>query len=239
MASISFSPGTVIPSTWLNDVNVAIYTTIPSLSAAIAGGVTKTSIGLGNVDNTSDINKPISTATQTALNAKQDASAKDASGGFVGLTGYSINFKNAAGSFVSTLVNNATAAHTYTFPDKNITVAGTTNETMIKPTIKGYTEQTQTLSGAAVSPDPTQGTIIVVNTTANTTVTLPAAIDGTCYTVCVIYGGTHTLTFAGGTTLKWAGGAPPTPASATGKMDKYVFTCIGSSTYGQDGGRSF
>ena len=32
--------------------------------------LTKTNIGLGNVDNTSDANKPISTATQTALNAK-------------------------------------------------------------------------------------------------------------------------------------------------------------------------
>lgn len=35
--------------------------------------LTKTDVGLGNVDNTSDLNKPISTATQTALNAKQDA----------------------------------------------------------------------------------------------------------------------------------------------------------------------
>jgi hypothetical protein len=34
--------------------------------------VTKSQVGLGNVDNTSDANKPISTATQTALNAKQD-----------------------------------------------------------------------------------------------------------------------------------------------------------------------
>ena len=34
----------------------------------------KTDVGLGNVDNTSDLNKPISTATQTALNAKYDAS---------------------------------------------------------------------------------------------------------------------------------------------------------------------
>ena len=33
-------------------------------------GLTKSDIGLGNVDNTSDINKPVSTATQTALNAK-------------------------------------------------------------------------------------------------------------------------------------------------------------------------
>ena len=32
----------------------------------------KSDIGLGNVDNTSDLNKPISTATQTALNNKQD-----------------------------------------------------------------------------------------------------------------------------------------------------------------------
>ena len=35
--------------------------------------VTKTQVGLSNVDNTSDANKPISTATQTALNTKQDA----------------------------------------------------------------------------------------------------------------------------------------------------------------------
>lgn len=34
--------------------------------------VTKAQVGLGNVDNTSDLNKPISTATQTALNSKQD-----------------------------------------------------------------------------------------------------------------------------------------------------------------------
>tara|TARA_R110000868_G_scaffold410166_1_gene697404 strand:- start:531 stop:2465 length:1935 start_codon:yes stop_codon:yes gene_type:complete len=34
--------------------------------------INKTDVGLSAVDNTSDINKPISSATQTALNAKQD-----------------------------------------------------------------------------------------------------------------------------------------------------------------------
>lgn len=34
--------------------------------------VTKAQIGLGSADNTSDLSKPISTATQTALNGKQD-----------------------------------------------------------------------------------------------------------------------------------------------------------------------
>ena len=33
--------------------------------------IDKASVGLGNVDNTSDVNKPISTATQTALDSKQ------------------------------------------------------------------------------------------------------------------------------------------------------------------------
>jgi len=34
--------------------------------------LTKSDIGLGNIDNISDLNKPISTATQTALNTKQN-----------------------------------------------------------------------------------------------------------------------------------------------------------------------
>ena len=37
-------------------------------------GITKTTVGLGNVDNTSDNDKPISALTQNALNAKADSS---------------------------------------------------------------------------------------------------------------------------------------------------------------------
>lgn len=39
-------------------------------------GTTKSDIGLGNVDNTSDANKPTSTATQTALNLKENVANK-------------------------------------------------------------------------------------------------------------------------------------------------------------------
>lgn len=45
----------------------------------------KTAVGLSNVDNTSDAGKPVSTATQTALDAKQDTSAKNAASGYAGL----------------------------------------------------------------------------------------------------------------------------------------------------------
>ena len=40
-------------------------------------GVTKSQVGLGNADNTSDANKPISTATQAALNLKADKTTTD------------------------------------------------------------------------------------------------------------------------------------------------------------------
>ena len=45
----------------------------------------KTDVGLSNVDNTSDLNKPISTATQTALNLKEDKSNKGIANGYASL----------------------------------------------------------------------------------------------------------------------------------------------------------
>lgn len=47
--------------------------TLSQLASAISSllNISKSSVGLGNVDNTSDVDKPISTATQTALNGKQ------------------------------------------------------------------------------------------------------------------------------------------------------------------------
>jgi hypothetical protein len=45
----------------------------PTFTGTVAG-VTKTHVGLGNVDNTSDADKPVSTATQTALNGKANTS---------------------------------------------------------------------------------------------------------------------------------------------------------------------
>jgi hypothetical protein len=41
----------------------------PTFTGTVSG-ITKSMVGLGNVDNTSDANKPVSTATQTALNLK-------------------------------------------------------------------------------------------------------------------------------------------------------------------------
>lgn len=68
----------------------------------------KTDIGLSNVDNTSDLNKPISTATQTALNLKQDSISvgankvlgTDNSGNLEAIPGLSIN-TNSGGLYLN------------------------------------------------------------------------------------------------------------------------------------------
>jgi hypothetical protein len=57
----------------------SIYATVSALNTHISNksnphGVTKAQVGLSNVDNTSDANKPISTAVQQALNAKANNS---------------------------------------------------------------------------------------------------------------------------------------------------------------------
>ena len=60
--------------TLLSNIGTNTHANIDTHIASTANphSVTKAQVGLGNVDNTSDINKPISTATQNALNLKVD-----------------------------------------------------------------------------------------------------------------------------------------------------------------------
>jgi hypothetical protein len=57
-----------------NALNLKAPINSPTFTGTVSG-ITKGMVGLGAVDNTSDLDKPISTATQTALNAKQPLDA--------------------------------------------------------------------------------------------------------------------------------------------------------------------
>jgi hypothetical protein len=73
---------------YVDGVTSAIQTQIDA-KASLAGatftgtvaGITKTMVGLGNVDNTTDLNKPVSNATQTALDGKLNLSGGTLTGG--------------------------------------------------------------------------------------------------------------------------------------------------------------
>lgn len=53
--------------------NLRVLRNITIATGATVTGLTKSHVGLSNVDNTSDINKPVSSATTTALGAKLTA----------------------------------------------------------------------------------------------------------------------------------------------------------------------
>lgn len=116
---------------------LTLGTTGTDLSSTVATGTTTPVITL-QVPTASASNRgALSAADWSTFNGKQASgsyevtTAKDATGGYVGLTLFKINFKNAANTFTNFFTNATTAARTYTFPDKDGTVAMTSDITGI------------------------------------------------------------------------------------------------------------
>lgn len=61
--------------------------------------------------------------TSSQISGVEALSNKDANNGYAGLTSFRINFKNVANTFTSFLTNSNTAARTYTFRDRDGTIA--------------------------------------------------------------------------------------------------------------------
>jgi hypothetical protein len=78
------------------------------------GGVTKSMVGLGNVDNTSDANKPVSTAQQAALDLKQNLTR--------GIYAVTVNSSMAVTDDI--ILVNSTTAKTITLPDPATALLG-------------------------------------------------------------------------------------------------------------------
>ena len=73
-----FSKPTIptLVSQLINDSGFITSNLVTSVAGRIGAiSLTKSDVGLSNVDNTSDLNKPVSNATQTALNLKQDSNS--------------------------------------------------------------------------------------------------------------------------------------------------------------------
>jgi hypothetical protein len=109
----------------------------------------RTNLGLGNVDNTSDANKPVSNATQTALNAKADKTS------ITGATKTKITYN---GQGIVTAGADATTADIADSTDKRYvtdaqrTVIGNTSGTNTgDQDLSGYVPTSRTVNGHALS----------------------------------------------------------------------------------------
>lgn len=113
----------------------------------------KTAVGLANVENTSDANKPVSTATQTALNAKVNTSAVGAANGVASL--------DATGKVPSAQLPTAAAPADATTTSKGIVqLTGDLGGTATAPTVPGLANKANTTHSHAAA-DITSGTVAV------------------------------------------------------------------------------
>lgn len=133
-------------------------------------------------------------ASDTVLQAigklQAQVNTKDATGGFPGMTGFAINLKNAAGTIVSKLASAATVARTWTFPDKDGTVAMLSDMALTK-----YVETADQVitdgggltiaHGLAVQPKIILGFLRCLNASAGYQVgdVLPFTIAGAAFSV--------------------------------------------------------
>lgn len=140
--------------------------------------VTKAQVGLGNVDNTSDLNKPISTATQTALNGKQ-ATISDLA---------TIRSNAQAGKSASNTIATYGNIVTHNVSEFATSAQGAKADTAIQPVdlaTVATTGQYSDLSGKPTIPTVGNGTITITqggvskgtfttNQSGNTTIELEA-----------------------------------------------------------------
>ena len=119
----------------------------PTFTGTVSG-VTKAMVDLGNVDNTSDANKPVSLAAQTALDLKENASNKsDAS---LGTSTILYPTQNAVKTYVDSQVALGTPDATSSVKGK-LQLAGDLDGTAALPSIKTSAITTAKLAADAVT----------------------------------------------------------------------------------------
>ncbi len=110
------------------------------------------------------------------IGTREVSGNKDATGGYAGLTLFKINFKNAANTFTSFFTNTNTAARTYTFPDKDITVAGLTDISGGNAATATTLQNARTIDGVSFNGSA-DVTVIAPGTHAATSKTTPIDAD--------------------------------------------------------------
>jgi hypothetical protein len=103
----------------------------------------------------------------------------------------------------------------------------------------GIVENIYNTNSTTWALDPTQGSMQILSTTANVTITLPAAsaFTGKSVSVVVKYSGAHTITWSG--TISWESNIVPVPTSLAGTTDIFSFFGDGTKIYGVCSGQAF
>ena len=205
-----------------------LYFTAPRAAAAApvqsvagkAGAVTlvKADVGLANVDNTSDANKPVSTAVATALAGKAATAHAHAIADVTGLQG-ALDAKADGAATTTALAGKADAAATTTALATKADAAATTNALAAKANLIVPVD-TKTANYTVVAGD--NGRTIRMNGATALTVTLPAdAAVGTNVMITQAGAGQVTIAAAAGGSLR-----QPDSFTKTAKQHAAVYALV-------------
>jgi len=180
-------------------------------------GISKSEVGLGSVDNTSDLAKPISTSTQTALDAKENATNKsnDAS---LGQSATLYPSQYAVKTYVDAQVSSGA-------PDANVSTKG---KIQLAGDLTGTAALPTIATGAITSVKISDGTVATIDladqavTDAKIGGVAGSKVSGNILgnaanvtgTVAVTNGGTGATTLTSGSLLKGNGTSAISTASA-------------------------
>lgn len=170
-------PGTGLVKTASGILSLAVAGTdylAPTGNGSALTGLTKTQVGLSNVDNTSDLAKPISTATQTALDGKVDENSS-----ITGATKTKITYDSkglvTAGADATT-ADIADSSNKRYVTDAQLTVIGNTSGTNSgNVTVTDSAEIDFTLTGQNITASIIAGSIDETKLDASTNSSLDLA----------------------------------------------------------------
>lgn len=205
----------------------------PSFTGTVSG-ITKAMVGLSSVDNTSDADKPISTATQTALDSKVAgvASSVDSELALFSGTGGK-TLKRAA---FTGLIKSASGVASVATPGTDYVAPGTETTFTAQQTFKEVKDTVYTITDGNFSIDPANGSIQVVTIGAARTPT--AANFEAGQVVMLGVQGNYAITWSSvNPTWVKAGGTAAAPAAAATGYLWVLLWKVGTTMYASEIGK--
>lgn len=210
MPSTTYVPGTLVTSTWLNEVNVAVFTTIPTLAPSISPSFTTPSLGVATATsiNKNNFTTPAANVTWTLASGKTftvsntltlagtDSSTLNiGTGGTLGTAAYTAATAYPSAAFTTIAV--ATQSNV---------VADSVSDTLTLVGGGGTTITTNAGTDTITITTPTIATTLlsVTTPTAASTIDLLNVFTSTYDNYLVIFDGLLTSAGSSGITLRFA-----------------------------------
>ena len=228
---------------------VNTVTSVAGKTGAVA--LAKADVGLANVDNTADTDKPVSTAQASALAGKEASIAAGTASQFwrgnktwqdfatsvraAVLTGLSTATSTvvAATDSVLAAIGKLQAQVSLRAPIAAPSFTSTATFQGVKETV------TPANTGAAYTVNFSVASIADLTLTANTTLTLPTATAGAQGTLLLTQDATGSRTVTWPANVRWAGGTAPTTTATAGRTDAISFLAVGTYWLGFVGGQNY